>query len=71
MGHADPEERARPVFAEAEPQARLEIVDRAFGLPWSKPDEAAVPPTISEAGVECPSTVHQIDGGVDVLAKIT
>jgi hypothetical protein len=46
------------------------MANGGFRLPRPQPQPAAYHPTASKAGVEHQCTVDQLDGGIDVFAKI-
>src|SRR5262249_54132020 len=70
MAHADPHKGGRPVLARAEPQGRLEMLDRGIGFPSPQPEPGALLPATSETRIQVQSAIDQLDSRIDVLTEV-
>ena len=71
MAHADSQEGVGQAIARAQSDRCPDMLDPEIRLPGPEPEPAAVPPTVSEAGVELQSPVDQCHSGRNVFAAVT
>ena len=71
MAHADSQEGVGQAIARAQSDRCPDVLDPEIGLSSPEPEPAAIPPTVSEAGVELQSSVDQCHSGRNIFAAVT
>jgi len=69
MRHADAGQMEAPLAARVEAHRSLEMLDRQIGVSSKQAKPTAPIPGMSEARVERESSIHQREGGINVLAE--